>query len=258
MTSEIKNFISKLSLSLLLPLIIIIATISDKTLAVRCTVENCIPPDCRCSKFGIPQSLPYHETPQFVYLTFDDAVHGKNIDFIRRIFTEGNDDGGGVNNNSCPAVGTFFVSHEYTDYSLLNELYSEGHEIALHSITHGHFGNPSTEQLYSEFIGQRKIIQEFADIPESEVVGVRMPFLQLAGDKQYKLLKDYGLLYDFSRTQWNSKRMWPYTLDYETTQDCFLGPCPTKSYPGLWQIPLITWKDRSGSPCAMSDGCQNM
>lgn len=248
MTSVIKNSFIVLSILFIISLI-------DDTLAVKCSKSNCIPPECRCSQWGIPSSLPYEEVPQFVYLTFDDAVHGKNIGFIRQIFTEGNEGG---DNNTCPAVGTFFVSHEYTDYSLLNELYSQGHEIALHSITHGHFGNPSTEQLYSEFIGQRKIIAEFADIPESEVVGVRMPFLQLAGDKQYKLLKDNGLLYDFSRTQWNSKRMWPYTLDYDTTQDCFLGPCPTKSFPGLWQIPLITWKDRSGSPCAMSDGCQNM
>lgn len=246
MTSIVKN--------LIFALLLVTVTIVLETGAIKCTKTNCIPPHCRCSKYGIPQTLSYEETPQFVYLTFDDAVHGKNIEFIRRIFTEGNEGG---NNNTCPAVGTFFVSHEYTDYSLLNELYSEGHEIALHSITHGHFGNPSTEQLYDEFIGQRKIIAEFADIPESEVVGVRMPFLQLAGDKQYKLLKDYGMLYDFSRTQF-SKRMWPYTLDYETTQDCFLGPCPIKSYPGLWQIPLLTWKDRSGAPCAMTDGCHNM
>lgn len=188
--------------------------------AEKCTKTNCRPPACRCAKYGIPGSLPYEETPQFVYLTYDDAINAKNIDHVRRIFDEANRG----ENNTCPTVGTFFVSHEYTDYALVNELYSQGHEIALHSITHSHMATPSTEQLYAEFVGQRKIMANFADIPETEIAGIRMPFLQLAGDKQYKLLQDNGFLYDFSRTAWNTKRMWPYTLDYESTQDCFLGP----------------------------------
>lgn len=187
--------------------------------AEKCRKTNCFPPDCRCSQAGIPGNLTFDEAPQFVYLTFDDAVHSQNIDFIRQIFREVN-----RGNTGCPAVGTFFVSHEYTDYSIINELYSEGHEIALHSITHSHFGSAKLEELISEFVGQRKIISKFADIPESEMVGIRMPFLQIGGDNQYEMLQRYGLEYDFSRTQWNSKRMWPYTLDYESKQDCFVGP----------------------------------
>lgn len=200
-------------------LLFAVCFVAGFALAEKCTVVNCVPPACRCSKFGIPGSFSYEETPQFVYLTYDDAVNAKNIEHIRRIFAEAN-----AENNTCPAVGTFFVSHEYTDYSLVNELWSQGHEIALHSITHSHMANPSTEQLYAEFVGQRKIVAEFGDIPESNILGIRMPFLQLAGDKQYKMLQDNGFLYDFSRTQWNSKKMWPYTMDYESTQDCFLGP----------------------------------
>ncbi|XP_063697350.1 chitin deacetylase 8-like [Culicoides brevitarsis] len=219
----------------------------------KCRKNNCFPPDCRCSTAQPPGNFPLEEVPQFVYLTFDDAVHEENIEFINKIFNESN-----YGFIGCPAVGTFFVSHEYTDYSIINKLYSEGHEIALHSITHSHFGNSDLNEMIAEFVGQRKIVSQFADIPESEMVGIRMPFLQLAGDHQYEMLSKYGFEYDFSRTQWNSKRMWPYTLDYETTQDCFLGPCHKKSYPGLWQIPLIVWRDKSGSPCAMADGCQNI
>lgn len=185
----------------------------------KCRKSNCFPPNCRCSQAPPPGNLPLAEIPQFVYLTFDDAVHNENIDFITKIFNESN-----YGYNGCPAVGTFFVSHEYTDYSIINKLYSEGHEIALHSITHSHFGNANLKQMIAEFVGQRKIVSQFANIPESEMVGIRMPFLQLAGDHQYEMLSKYGFEYDFSRTQVNSKRMWPYTLDYETTQDCFLGP----------------------------------
>lgn len=200
-------------------LVVLVVLAGAGALAEKCTKSNCLPPFCRCDKFGIPGTLPYEETPQFVYLTYDDAINAKNILHVRRIFAEVNHE-----NNTCPAVGTFFVSHEYTDYSLVNELYSQGHEIALHSITHSHMGNPSDGQLTAEFVGQRKIVSDFAEIPETEITGIRMPFLQLAGDQQYKMLYDNGFVYDFSRTQWSSKRMWPYTLDYESNQDCFLGP----------------------------------
>lgn len=39
-----------------------------------------------------------------------------------------------VNPNGCPAVGTFFVNHQFTDYAALQSIYSEGNEIAAHSI----------------------------------------------------------------------------------------------------------------------------
>lgn len=35
------------------------------------------------------------------------------------------------NQNGCPIVGTFFVSHDYTDYTVIQSLYFEGHEIGI-------------------------------------------------------------------------------------------------------------------------------
>jgi hypothetical protein len=42
---------------------------------------------------------------------------------------------GRVNPNGCPISATFYVSHEWTDYSQVQNLYSDGHEMASHTIS---------------------------------------------------------------------------------------------------------------------------
>ena len=32
--------------------------------------------------------------------------------------------------------------------------------------------------------------------------------------------------------------VWPYTLDYSIPHDCRVDSCPSKSFPGLWEIPV--------------------
>lgn len=39
------------------------------------------------------------------------------------------------NPNGCPARGTFYVSHQYTNYRDVQYLWNVGHEIAAHSVT---------------------------------------------------------------------------------------------------------------------------
>jgi hypothetical protein len=55
----------------------------------------------------------------------------------------------------------------------------------------------------------------------------------------------------------NNPPMWPYTLDYAIPHKCWIPPCPTKSYPGLWEVPLVHWEDLLGYRCAMADACHN-
>ena len=68
--------------------------------------------------------------PQLVILTFDDSVNDLNRDLYKEIFRHYR-----VNPNGCPISSTFFVSHEWTDYSQVQNLYASGHEIASHSIS---------------------------------------------------------------------------------------------------------------------------
>ena len=41
----------------------------------------------------------------------------------------------------------------------------------------------------------------------------------------------------------NKPPSYPYTLDYKIFHDCMIPPCPTKSFPGLWELPLVMWND---------------
>ena len=66
--------------------------------------------------------------PQFVILSFDDAINSINKKFYVSLKDM-------MNPNSCRITMTYFLSHLYTDYTYVNELYGLGHEISLHSVT---------------------------------------------------------------------------------------------------------------------------
>ncbi|CAN7949520.1 unnamed protein product [Ixodes hexagonus] len=87
---------------------------------------------CFCISTNPPANLTTDSMPQFVMLTFDDAVNEGNIHFYRELL------GSGKRKNKatgCSIAATFFVSAEYLNYKYVNELYEGGNEIALHSIT---------------------------------------------------------------------------------------------------------------------------
>ena len=70
------------------------------------------------------------DIPQMITITFDDAVNNNNINlYLNDIFNNKR-----LNPNGCTIKGTFFVSHKYTNYSAVQELYRQGHEVAVHSI----------------------------------------------------------------------------------------------------------------------------
>lgn len=74
--------------------------------------------------------LPENVVPQIVLLTFDDAVNDINKEIYADIFQRGR-----TNPNGCPITATFYVSHEWTDYSQVQNLYAEGHEMASHTVS---------------------------------------------------------------------------------------------------------------------------
>lgn len=74
--------------------------------------------------------IPVEQTPQIVLLTFDDAVNDLNKPLYTDLFENGR-----KNPNDCPITATFYVSHEWTDYSQVQNLYVDGHEMASHTIS---------------------------------------------------------------------------------------------------------------------------
>lgn len=63
-------------------------------------------------------------------LTFDDAVNDINKQIYAEIFEHGR-----KNPNDCPISATFYVSHEWTDYTQVQDLYADGHELASHTVS---------------------------------------------------------------------------------------------------------------------------
>ena len=96
--------------------------------------------------------------------------------------------GGRLNPNGCPIKATFYVSHEWTDYSQVQNLYANGHEIALHTITHSFGTNFNEEKWANEVVGEAELLVRFAGVNPVDIKGMRAPFLAVGGDKMFNML----------------------------------------------------------------------
>ena len=68
------------------------------------------------------------QTPQMILLTFDGALNGINYKKYNQIFLDNR-----TNPNDCPIRGTFFMTHDYSEYPIVQDMYSKGHEMAVAS-----------------------------------------------------------------------------------------------------------------------------
>lgn len=223
-----------------------------------CQPHLCRLPDCRCASTELGGDIAVKDIPQLVMVTFDDAITISNYEYAQTTVARY------LNPDGCNGQATFYVSHEYTDYTKVHELWSQGHEIALHSITHSpyssYWANLTQDEYYFELADQREMMAHFAKIPIDDIKGVRVPLFQLSGENSYRAMADAGLEYDSSwpTSKYVNPGLWPYTLDYYSTQDCSLGSCPEESVKGIWVQPILTWEDQQEHRCAMVDACQNI
>ncbi|XP_071630349.1 uncharacterized protein Cda5 isoform X2 [Temnothorax longispinosus] len=221
--------------------------------AAKCRRDVCLLPDCSCGGSDIPGGIPNEQTPQIVLLTFDDAVNDLNKPLYSELFENGR-----KNPNGCPIAATFYVSHEWTDYSQVQNLYADGHEMASHTVSHSFGEQFSARKWAREVAGQREILAAYGGVKLEDVRGMRAPFLSVGGNNMFKMLWDTNFTYDSSMPIYeNRPPSWPYTLDYKLFHDCMIPPCPTRSYPGLWEVPMVMWQDLNGGRCSMGDACSN-
>ncbi|KAJ8927149.1 hypothetical protein NQ314_020422 [Rhamnusium bicolor] len=114
------------------------------------------------------------------------------------------------------------------------------------------------EEWVGEMVGMRDILKYLSNISKSEVVGMRAPFLKPGRNTQYKVLEEFGYIYDSSiGAPALPVPVWPYTLDYKIPHECKSGTCPSKSFPGVWEIPLNTHyvEGFEGGHCPYLDQC---
>nr|XP_054924788.1 mucin-5AC-like isoform X1 [Dermacentor andersoni] len=243
------------------------SAISNATAALDldagCNEAVCSRPHCACASDKPPAGMRPDQVPQFVTLTFDDAVTVTNMAFYRELL-----EGFARKNkaNGCGIAATFFVSHEYTDYAAVNALHSWGNEIAVHSISHrtdwDYWNTINSTQWEREMLDQKVMMETFANVPASDVTGVRGPFLYTGGDQLFRMQAQH-FRYDCTLVHQRVRRgaenpVYPYTMDFGFRRSCMVYPCPERTYPGLWVVPMnVLFREREGQdlPCAMADMC---
>ncbi|XP_026299909.1 uncharacterized protein LOC725391 isoform X3 [Apis mellifera] len=216
---------------------------NDPNGALPCDPKRCHLPDCWCSKDGtaIPGNLTASTVPQMISITFDDAVNAENFELFSKIFSNNR-----KNPNGCPARATFYVSHQYTNYRDVQYLWNIGHEIAAHSVTHRGpeewwSSNATIEDWFDEMVGLANIINKYAAVRLEDIKGLRAPFLRIGWNRQFLMMSEFGFVYDSSiLVPFSDVPVWPYTLDYKPPHNCvdLEQFCPTRAYPGLWELPL--------------------
>jgi hypothetical protein len=207
---------------------------------------------------NIPGNLAAADTPQFVFLTFDDAITSSNYRNYTNILN------GRRNPNGCPITMTFYVHHQDNDYVFAHDLFYLGNEMASKSISNK---LPSTvwaamnvDDNIDEMDGMNQILARYANIPYDSIKGWRAPFLQTSGDNMLEALTLLGMTYDNSFTTKSNidPPIWPYTLDFGFKQDCQTTPCPNPNskFPGLWEVPMVVLNAVNGvNQCNMADAC---
>uniref|UniRef100_A0A1B0CRU7 Chitin-binding type-2 domain-containing protein n=1 Tax=Lutzomyia longipalpis TaxID=7200 RepID=A0A1B0CRU7_LUTLO len=232
----------------------------DPNAASTCNQATCILPECFCSKDGtiIPGRLDINQVPQMILLTFDDAINFENWDlYTKKLFTADR-----KNPNGCPIKTTFYISHQYTNYQQVQKMWNDGHEIAVHSITHRGpeewwSRNATIEDWFDEMVGQANIINKFANVRMEEIRGIRVPFLRVGWNRQFLMMKEFGFQYDSSMVApFSNPPLWPYTLDHKMPHAC-MGinqNCPSRSYPGIWEV-VMNQLEAGEYTCGMVDTC---
>jgi peptidoglycan/xylan/chitin deacetylase (PgdA/CDA1 family) len=200
-----------------------------------------------------PGGLRPEDTPQIMLLTFDDLVDPERFALLQQVLP------GHWNPNGTPLQATFFLNTDWTDFWLVQQLHAQGHEIAVHTMTHTTGTGTDAATWRAEIAGCRKVVSDLAAVPRAEIVGFRAPYLKY-NDASFRILAEQGFAYDASIIEAPGSLspdgrsfIWPYTLEQGVPQACWTGACPTSGVPGLFEIPLWNLLGAGGSSYASMD-----
>ena len=233
--------------------VVLVLVVGDP--AQPCDQSKCKLPSCHCASTSIPGGLTAEETPQMIVISFSDGLRVEDYEMFYSKFLIGRS-----NPNGCPIPLTFFPNHYYsTDYSLVEDLYSQGHEIADQTVTHrspvDFWLNASSAQWSQEIADMKTILEAWGNVPSKEVTGFRAPFLA-SSENEIRALKNTSFTYDASMP--SRTAYWPFTLDYKSPLCQSPATCPNDSYPGIWVVPNIDNKQSNGQVCAVLEQCTSL
>ena len=220
--------------------------------AQPCDQSACQLPDCRCASTDVPGGLSPSQVPQIVAIGFDDALRTSDYEtYYKPVFANLQ------NPNGCPIGVTYFVSHNFTDYALVEHVHAVDHaEIADNSVTrrmpNTWWASATKQQLSNEINDQRTITEQWGGIPSGKITGFRVPFLGTS-EEEVKVLHENSFTYEASMS--TPELYWPFTLDYKSPICNSPATCPAQSYPGLWLVPVNPLKQSNGFNCDTLDAC---
>lgn len=115
--------------------------------------------------------------------------------------------------------------------------------------------NATIEDWFDEMVGQANIVNRFGNVRMEEIRGIRVPFLRVGWNRQFLMMKEFGFQYDATIVApFSDPPLWPYTLDYKIPHSCPNQNCPTRSYPGVWEM-VMNQLDAGEFTCSMVDSC---
>ncbi|KAF7311854.1 hypothetical protein MIND_00196100 [Mycena indigotica] len=217
-------------------------TSSSAAAGYSCDASKCKLPNCNCASPNPPGGISPADTPMFVIFTADDAVQSYTLDAVNQFLAHRK------NPNGCAPKMTYYVSLNFTNYTLVTDWFVAGNEIADHTMTH--VGDPPENEVDGNLIA----LNALAGIPLKNIVGFRAPFLNYSVNT-LKLLAKAGFTYDSSSaasipvTDPGTDAFWPYTLDNGMANDCLevQGSCKGQPVlPGFWEFPMYALFDERG------------
>ncbi|XP_042885184.1 chitin deacetylase 1-like [Penaeus japonicus] len=115
------------------------------------------------------------------------------------------------------------------------------------------------EEWVGEMVTMREIVRTFAGVRSADILGQRGPHLKPGKNSQLEVMNDYGFSWDSTINVPPTKvPVWPYSFDYKIPHECRSGSCPTRSFRGLWEMPMNShFKDFTfeGGFCPYLDQC---
>ncbi|MCW8850721.1 MAG: polysaccharide deacetylase family protein [Melioribacteraceae bacterium] len=206
--------------------------------------DSCSLPECLEASASSPNALSVEETPQFIIVTFDDAINSFTESFVNKALS------GLKNKNGDIVKRTYFVNELNTQVDIIRNLYLEGHEIANHTSTHQTDLETSVEEWRNEIKTLNRFLVNQVGIPSDQIAGFRAPYLK-TGENMFEVLKEMNFLYDSSIPELVlnpplvssalDSYVWPHTFDNGTQLACLANDCPDDPIPGLWEIPMLNW-----------------
>jgi hypothetical protein len=214
---------------------------------------NCKLPTCNCDSDKIPINITnkyrLDQLPQLIVLTIDDhELDYKSYQVYKRLFENFR------NPNGCPIKATFFISdtNNKTSYCLIRNLFENGHEIALSTLSyecpHSFCNSIPTFEPWDfrywtkQILTMRKNLETFSAIPRSHLTGFRAPLMEPSANVHYRIISSHDFVYDSSMLVNSKNILWPFTLDYKTKAG-LSNNGPTESFRGLWEMPLHVYFD---------------